>query len=126
MPDQLDLFALMRNPPVRCPVDPDGPVIQGEPDETLRFRHPRLAWDIARIELHLHSDGLWMWATSGGGGSYKVGPKWGRFARTRDDALYYATQELLTGLRRKLDQPEGYALTAAQIRAAIAWAEALT
>lgn len=125
MPDQTSLLDLMRAPPIIRPVDPDGPVIQGEPDELLRLKHPRLAWDIARIELHRHDDGLWMWSVSVAGGGYRVGPKWGKFAATRDDALHHAAQELNKGMRRKLDRPEAYGVTAAQLRQAIAWAEGL-
>jgi hypothetical protein len=29
-----------------------------------------------------------------GGGGYRVGAKWGKFAETRDDALFYACEEL--------------------------------
>lgn len=95
---QPSLFDLMRGQMIVRPCDGDGPVVQGEADETLILPHPRLAWDRARIELHLHSDGLWMWSVSvagdgGCGGGYKVGPKWGRFAESRDDALAFAIAE---------------------------------
>jgi hypothetical protein len=39
-----------------------------------------------------------MWSTSHhvdmGGGGYRVGAKWGKFAETREDALFYACEEL--------------------------------
>lgn len=87
---QLSLFDTLRSPAIRKPVEPHGGVVQGEPDAVYRLRHPRLAWDRATIELHQHTDGLWMWSASfycdNSGGGYRVGPKWGRFAETRDDA----------------------------------------
>ena len=123
---QMSLMDLMRAPPQLRPVDPDGPVIQGEPHETLRLPHPRLAWDMARIELHRHTDRLWMWSAGDAGGGYRVGPKWGRFAATRDDALHYAARELIARMERMIARPHGYAITPAQMRQTIAWAEGLT
>jgi hypothetical protein len=112
------LLDLMHAPPVVRPVDPDGAVIQGEVDETLTW-YGRRPWIRARIELHRHDDGLWMWAidwrVSGRGAGYRVGPKWGRFAETRADALFWAVRELVGRL------PEGDP-DAARIRA---WAESL-
>lgn len=98
MVSQPSLFDMLRGPMIVRPCDGLGPVVQGEADETLILPHPRLAWDRARIELHRHTDGLWMWSVSlhgdeGAGGGYKVGPKWGRFAESRDDALFFAVQE---------------------------------
>ncbi|AVO37360.1 hypothetical protein [Pukyongiella litopenaei] len=97
-----DLLDLMREPPVTLPVFDALGVIQGEIDETLRLTHPRMAWDRARIELHRHTDGLWMWSVSfhadGRGSGYRVGPKWGHFAKSREDALHWAVDELLTRL----------------------------
>ncbi len=96
--EQLGLFDSLRRPPVIHEVDPDGGVVIGEPDFAFRLPHPRYAWDRAEIEIHQHTDGLWMWSSSwcdGGQGScYRVGPKWGKFAETRDDALFYACREL--------------------------------
>ena len=101
---QLGLFDLLHAPPVIRPVDPDGAVVR-EPDVVLSLPHPRMAWNYADIELHQHDDGLWMWATSycsdGAGGGYRVGAKWGHFAETRDDALYYAIAELKERLARR-------------------------
>lgn len=95
---QLNLFDSVRRPPVRQPVDRDGDVIQGDVDAAYRLPHPRLACDYAEIELHRHIDGLWMWSTKyqagDSGGGYRVGPKWGKFAETREDALFYACEEL--------------------------------
>ena len=115
----------MRSPPITRPVDPDGHVIQGEPDEVLRLPHPRLAWDIARIQLHRHSDGLWMWAIGHAVVGFRVGPKWGRFADTRDDALYYAAQELIARMHLELSRTPIIISTPAEMRQAIAWAEGL-
>ncbi|MCF6371081.1 hypothetical protein [Rhizobium halophilum] len=75
-----------------------GEVLQGEPDHTFRLKHPRMAWDRARIEIHQHRDKTWMWSTSwqceSEGGGYRVGVKWGKFAETREDALFYAAREI--------------------------------
>lgn len=99
---QLGLFDALRAPPIILPVDPDGLLIQGEVDERLCLRHPRLAWDRAEIEIHRHDDGLWMWSASWHcemcGSGYRVGPKWGKFAESRDDALFYAISEIREGL----------------------------
>lgn len=95
---QLSLFDALHAPPVRLAVNGDGPVVQGDADEELQLRHPRMAWDRARIQLHRHHGGRWMWSASwhcdGCGCGYQVGEKWGRFAETRDDALFYARQEI--------------------------------
>lgn len=96
---QLDLFSALRGPMIRLAVDPDGPVVSGDIDETLRLPQPRMAWAAARIELHQdRASGHWMWSASYhsglGGHSYRVGTKWGRFAQCRDDALYYAIAEI--------------------------------
>lgn len=107
---QLDLFT--PSAPVLAPVDPDGPVIQGAPDVTLRLPHPRLAWDLAVIELHEHEDGRWMWAVSGAGGGYKVGPKWGRFAATQEEAMRFAAIELHDKIKDR--DPDGMSITPAQ------------
>jgi len=106
---QLGLFDALHALPVIVPVDPDGPVVKGEVDEFLCLPHPRLAWNRAEIELHRHENGLWMWSASwhcdNCGSSYRVGPKWGKFAETRDDALFYAVRELTAALEGK-DTPE--------------------
>lgn len=101
--NQLSLFDTLRRPPVRVAVDPDGPVVRGDVNEALVLPHPRMAWDYAEIELHRHDNGLWMWSTSYNadmsGGGYRVGAKWGKFAETRDDALFYACCEIESNLR---------------------------
>lgn len=102
---QLGLFDAVRMPPVRVAVERDGPVLQTDPDFTFRLPHPRYAWDRAEIEVHRHIDGLWMWSASYnadlGGSGYRVGPKWGRFAQTREDALFYACEEIVSRLHEK-------------------------
>lgn len=50
------------------------------------------------IELAQHDDGRWMWSASihhrsGYGRSYRVGPKWGNFAASRQAALIAAIAE---------------------------------
>jgi hypothetical protein len=82
------------------PVARDGHVIQ---DDSLieEMRSPGLTagrFSNASIQLCQHTDGLWMWSSStyfmGGGRTYRVGPKWGRFADTRDEALHAACDEI--------------------------------
>lgn len=108
MNEQLSMIDLW-TPPVavmRRACDPFGEVLQGEPDEYLHLPRKGNVNPLAEIELHRHSDGQWMWSASygllsGSGSSYKVGPKWGRFAATRDDALSAAIDELITGIGRR-------------------------
>lgn len=125
---QLDLFATPVASPIIRPVDRDGGVIQGEPDETLILPHPRLAWPLARIDLHQHTDGTWMWGITRAGGGYRVGPKWGKFAATRDDALHWAVQELLDWHERfakGAHGPESICINAAMFNRIRTWAEGL-
>lgn len=104
---QLSLLDLMEPPAAVMiePCDPYGQVLQVDPDETLLL--PRKGWvDMARIELHRHIDGRWMWATgyslpTGCGSSYKVGPKWGHFAASRADALRAAVDELIASISKR-------------------------
>lgn len=91
---QLNMLDMMRPAPVRLPVDPNGPVTPKAQEELMLMVDGG-----TRIQLHQHTDGMWMWGTSFQlknctGGGYQVGPKWGRFAQTREDALYHAAQEL--------------------------------
>ena len=101
---QPSLLDLMREPMVKRPVDKDGHVIKCEPHRTLLWRGKR-HWEMARIELHPASDGLWMWSTSVAadhhGYGYRVGEKWGRFARSENDALWYAVEEMLAHIERR-------------------------
>ena len=125
---QLSMFDMIRPPPIVLCVDPDGPVVRGPAHETLILPHPRMAWHLARIELHPHDD-LWMWsASSPCCGSYKVGAKWGRFAACRDDAAHYAAREILSGaerLRASRLGVESAAITVAQLRQIETWAQAI-
>lgn len=104
---QLGLFDTLRHVPVRLPVQPHGSVLHQsiEPDFAFRLPHPRMAWDRAEIEIHRYEDGKWMWSASfladSEGSSYRVGPKWGKFAETREDALFFAAEELQGRLARK-------------------------
>ena len=125
MNEQLDMLVLMRPAPIRRPILADGDVVQGEPHETLRLPHPRRAWPMACIELHQHDGGMWMWGVQHAGGGYKVGPKWGRFAYTRYDALYFAADELIEWAHRSLSRIDTQFLSAAQLRQVIAWAKGL-
>ncbi|MCA0027355.1 MULTISPECIES: hypothetical protein [unclassified Mesorhizobium] len=117
---QLSLFDAMHRPPVIMPVDPDGAVLQTDPDLVFVLPHKRMAWDQATIELHRHDNGLWMWSTSvhcdSGGSGYRVGAKWGKFAESKADALYYAVREI-EGRLERFDTP-----TAALI---LSWARGL-
>ena len=124
MTAQLSLFDALRDPAIRRAVDPDGTVVQGAVDITLRLPHPRLAWDLARIELHEHTDGLWMWSVQSAGGGYRVGAKWGRFATTQDDARHHAAAELIDNIARIRD-PARAGISAEQLRQIRTWAEGL-
>lgn len=119
MIQQLDLFGALHSPPIIVPVQPHGDVVRGEVDTHLFLPHPRMAWHLAEIELHPH-DGMWMWSVrfncDGHGGGYRVGPKWGKFASSKADALFYAVKELEARLG------DGDSSTAAQI---IRWARGL-
>lgn len=103
--EQLDIFGLWQPPPDYTfeKVEIDGAVVQGAPDETLALPRKGNLNPLAEIELHQHSDGRWMWSASFGllncsGHSYKVGPKWGRYAETRAGALRGAVDELTARL----------------------------
>lgn len=105
---QLSLLDAIHGPPIRRPIDPVGSVEQEPIDEVLTFRPPkwRLAWSPAVIELHRDREsGLWMWAVQLGlhswGTGYRVGVKWGRFAETREAALFHAVAEARAHLGRK-------------------------
>lgn len=124
MSEQLSLFDAIRAPRVIRPVEPYGEVVKGEVHETLILPHPRLVWHLAEVELHQHADGLWMWSVSSVGSSYKVGPKWGKFAQTRDDALSYARDELLERVA-KVRNPESVLISSKQLAQIAAWARAL-
>lgn len=102
---QLSMFSLFRPEPIRRAVDPQGMVISGRVHTVLRLAHPKESdQDIARVEIHPY-DGRWMWATAfsidgQGGSGYRVGPKWGKFAASMEDAIYWAVQELQSGISK--------------------------
>lgn len=99
MPNDLFTHALTK---LLCRhVDPDAAVIQGEAHVTLTLPHPCLAWPLAEIELHQHDDGKWMWSACCCMGGYKVGPKWGKFAETKDEARRLAAAELLERIEKR-------------------------
>lgn len=124
MTQQLSMFDLW-TPPIAImiePCDPFGAVIQGAADVTLTLPRKGNVNPIAEIELHQHTDGRWMWSTehtlsNGSGGSYRVGPKWGRFAATKPDALSAAVNELIERVGKR-DRCK-------DIPAIIAWARGL-
>lgn len=120
---QLSLFTDHRPAPKLEPVDPDGPVIDGAPDVTYRLPHPKLAWDMAAIQIHQHEDGRWMWAVHTAGGGYKVGPKWGRFAESALTAASFAAAELLDWCDRHEDFLGDAMIDRAQLQKIRAWAE---
>jgi len=66
-----------------------------------------------------HDDGRWMWATGTCGGGYKVGPKWGNFAATQQEATRYAAAELLDAAQKL---GSGHCVTAAQLESIKAFA----
>lgn len=123
---QLSLFDLDRQRPTLAVIDPDGAVVPGPADVTLRLPHPRLAWDLARIEVHEHEDGRWMWAIGHASGGFKVGPKWGRFAKTQREATRLAACELMDWCDRNDGRTDGMCITRAQLAQIRDWAEALT
>lgn len=93
---QLDLFAPAKPILMVVPVDPDGPVCSAdEIAETIRLTDKRVT---VRIELARDGE-FWMFSTSlncsNGGFGYRVGRKWGVRAYSRDDALFFAGDELL-------------------------------
>lgn len=101
---QLSMFDLFRPAPLLRVVDPDGLVVSGRIHTVLRLPHPcQKQHDLARIEIHPHEN-YWMWATAFnlelGGSGYRVGPKWGLFAVSMEDAIYYAVHELRNGVAR--------------------------
>lgn len=57
------------------------------------------------IEIAQHTDGMWMWSTScfwkGRYSGYRVGPKWGNFTYSREDAITAAVREVF-GRNRQL------------------------
>ncbi|SEI18688.1 hypothetical protein SAMN05216228_104141 [Rhizobium tibeticum] len=61
---QLGLFDTLRRPAVRVPAVVDEPVLQTETNFIFKLKHPRDVWDRARIEIHQHTDWLWMRSTS--------------------------------------------------------------
>jgi hypothetical protein len=104
--DMTDLLDLMRAAATIRPVDRDGSVIQSGVHEVLSLTRARSAMYLAEIELHEdRASGLWMWSTSwntgASGQTYRVGPKWGKFADTREDALHWACVELRDRLARE-------------------------
>lgn len=100
MEQQLSMLDLWRPAPIQRGVDPDGMVVEGHIHTVLRLPHPR-SGDRARIEVHPH-ERLWMWATAfqigTHGSGYRVGPKWGRFANSMEDAIFWAVRELQKNL----------------------------
>lgn len=101
---QMSLFDALHRPPVVRPVDTSIEFARPEPDTYLFLPHPRLAWHRAEICLHPWGD-LWMWSTcwglDGSGGGYAFSPKWGKFADSKDDALFYAIRELREKIERE-------------------------
>lgn len=123
--NQLSIFDALRTPPIIRPVDPDAGVVQGDCDEVLCFRPAkwRLAWSPCEIELHRDREsGLWMWSVKHGlmtgGSGYRVGRKWGRFAETRDAALFHAAAEAREQLAARAQRDSADTKLARQI---VAW-----
>lgn len=118
----LPLLDAMIPPPIRRPVDVDGQVIPiDQIDEVLSWEGTGF-WNRARIELHVdRTSGLFMWASSFGaherGSGYRVGPKWGKFAPTRESALHWAVAEI----KERMGEPR-----AACDRKIVAWLDGLS
>ena len=88
---------------IRKPVEPYGHVIQDDTQvEVFEFGGSPLkpSGKAAQITIQIaqHTDGLWMWSTSGfirtEYRGYRLGPKWGKFAKSRQDAIAAARNEL--------------------------------
>ena len=96
---QLSMFPLFRPEVSRGEVDPQGMVVSSRVHTVLRLAHPKEdGKDTARIEIHPH-EGRWMWSTAfcidgQGSSGYRVGPRWGKFAASMEDAILWAVQEL--------------------------------
>lgn len=62
-----------------------------------KIRHALGKRDYVEIELAQHADGRWMWSVSWqigtSGSGYRIGPKWGRFAPSRAEAIEEAQAE---------------------------------
>lgn len=109
----LDLFWPQ---PIIGPVDPHGEVIQSHIHTVLELHLPKHRSASARIEIHPHEDGTWMWATGlqrpdGTGRSYRVGPKWGKFALRMEDAIYWGVRELRDAIANEGQSTWGTALS---------------
>lgn len=112
---QASLFDTLRAPATIIPCNPDGNVLQGDADETLRMERKDYAIPFVVIDLHQVRDGKhkgkWMWGIAinrknSSGCSYKVGEKWGKFAENRDDALFYAREEVTQRYQQEQGCPE--------------------
>lgn len=119
MTAQLSLFDHMRLPIIQQQVDPDGPVVE-DPDLVLTFRDPKKRWLYASLEIHPAGNERWMWSCSYGinnaGGGYAPGLKWGKFASSQNDAIYYAAAELIRRVTNAMEQNDKFA------RQVLAWA----
>lgn len=104
MPTQLDIFA---PPPMatahnRFKVDQTlGTLADGALIEEIRwgtFKGKGWSCPVIAIQLAQHTDNSWMWAhtiySASVGSSYRIGPKWGKFAPTREQALCAAIEEI--------------------------------
>ena len=90
---------------MRRPVIPDAEVVRDDDlIESFEFGSRPLKGTAERsapnitIEIAQHSDGTWMWSTScfwnGCYSGYRVGPKWGKFTHSREDAITAAVREV--------------------------------
>jgi hypothetical protein len=132
--DPPELLRRMHAPPVLRAVDPDGPGLP--PDtavEKVTLPNPRKGWrgaPLAEISLARDAGGLWMWGwgwqTAEAGSFTGIGPKWGRFAETRADALFWGAQDLVAAMEKHLRWlGTRNAADAALARKIIAWAAGL-
>lgn len=92
---QFDLFPALEPVLIKMACDPDGPVCKDEEVvETLNLGDKKVK---LRIELARDGD-LWMFSsavqTNSGGTSYRVGKKWGKFTKSREDAIHFASEEI--------------------------------
>lgn len=108
------LLSLMLEPAIIRPVEPNGEVIPAAAIAEV-IDHKGQGFS-AQIQLHPTTGGMWMWSTGystpKGGACYQVGPKWGRFARTRQGALEHACEELRAKTANCMSQSTHAALCA--------------
>lgn len=122
---QLDIFAGSVVPHKQAHVvDALGVLPPNADIETISWGEFKgLGWKkpLVSIQLAVHDDSRWMWAhsiyTRTFGSGYQVGPKWGKFATSRQAAISEAVREIrqrlgtsVSGKPKELDGLEAWFL----------------